>query len=74
MTDVKQFADFLDQMDWEGGVEAIVCHGFDTSGDQLLDDLLGQVDYLLQGIRIRIDTLSNEHREEIDRLQKENTV
>lgn len=71
MVNVKQFVDFLGQMDWEGGVEGIVRHGFDTSGDVILDDLLDQVDSMLQEINSRIDLLNKRHKEEIDKLQSE---
>lgn len=70
MVNVKQFLDFMAQMDWEGGIEGIINHGFDTSGDQVLDDLLDQVDSLLQETNARIDSIYKKHKEEIDKLEE----
>lgn len=61
----KQFADWLQRMDWEGGVAELVQHGDYDSGDHKLDSMLDELDSLLLNINSRINELVKEHKEEL---------
>lgn len=61
----KQFADWLQRMDWEGGVAELVQHGDFESGDYELDRMLYELDNLLGNINLRVKELIKEHKEEL---------
>lgn len=63
MTDVKKFHEFMQQMDWEGGYEGIVNHGFDGTGDGKLDNLMEELEAILEEIQSRVSKLISEHGE-----------
>lgn len=65
MSKGKQFADWLQRMDWEGGVAELVQHGDFESGDYELDCMLYELDNLLGNINLRIKELVKEHKEEL---------
>lgn len=63
MTDVKKFHEFMQEMEWEGGLEGIILHGHDGSGDAELDDCLEHVELAINMARRRISKLSDEYGE-----------
>lgn len=66
MTDVKLFAKFYHAMDWEGGLEGIIRHGFDETGDPPLDNILEQLEGWLNAADLRISEIMHEHGDEVD--------
>ena len=69
MTDVKQFAEFYFAVDWEGGLEGIVRHGFRTSGDEELNKILAELEWALNAADRRIEQIMNEHGDEVMEIQ-----
>lgn len=70
-TDVKAYVEFLHGMEWEGGLEGIVSHGFSTTGDAKLDTILYKLDMLMAQARVRMNTIEAEHQAEIERYYYE---
>ena len=66
MTDVKVFAELYHAMDWEGGLEGIVRHGFNTSGDDELDVILDQLEVLIEKADARIRKLMGAHGDDVE--------
>lgn len=64
--DVKKFAEFYGHMDWEGGLEGIVRHGHDGSGDAKLDTLLEKLEVLLEQTDAHLQAIWATYRPEIE--------
>lgn len=64
--DVKKFAEFYAIMDWEGGLEAVIRHGHDSTGDATLDSLMSRLETALDRADAHISELFNSNKEAVE--------
>lgn len=69
--DIKQFKEFCDQMEWEGGLEGIVRHGHDSTGDVELDSMLENLEMWLSKADGRIRHILETHRVDLEASEED---
>lgn len=65
-----KFMEFMDQMDWEGGIEGIIRHGHDTTGFADLDDAMARVQQALDKVDSLINDVCDKYNTEIESLRE----
>lgn len=70
-TNIEQFVEWYDWMDNEGGIEGIIRHGHNGTGDNLLDYLLENLEMWLDKVDTRINKIHTDYRDQIDAVYKE---
>lgn len=64
---VEKYVYFLNKLEWEGGLEGLVCYGWDEStGDNKLDIYIEQLDSLIVDINARMRFLAQRYDKEIE--------
>lgn len=64
-----KFMEFYDQMDWEGGIEAIIRHGHSGSGFSDLDTALAEAETALDEVFNLIDDICTKYADELEDLR-----
>ena len=63
MTDIEQFADWYDLMEYEGGLVGIIRHGHDGTGDNELDTILKNLEAWLDKADARINQILEDNHD-----------